>query len=182
MRLRDPDDGDAWGQFHDLYSPMIFRYALARGLPHQDAEDVRSACYEAVVRHIRHFQYDQNRGGFKAWLRTLVATKTIDLIRKRREANAGSGELRELQAEEPGLDEVFEQEWKLQHLRYCVEQIRGEVPEQTYQAFQMLARDGESVPAVCEKLGMNANQVYKAKSRVLQLVRERMAEFSDSST
>jgi hypothetical protein len=36
-------------------------------------------------------------------------------------------------------------------------------------------QEGVTVAEVCSRLGMNANQVYKAKARVLELVRERMA-------
>ena len=39
----------------------------------------------------------------------------------------------------------------------------------------MLVRDHCSVQEVCDRLSLNANQVYKAKARVLELVRVKMA-------
>ena len=138
-------------------------------------EDVQATCYEQIVRQIRHFDYDKQRGGFKAWLRTLVARRVIDLLRKHREPIADSHDLEAAPDPEPAPDELWEQHWKQQHLRYCVELVRQHVSAQTFQAFQMLMQDGASVSEVCDVLGMNANQVYKAKARVLELVRERMA-------
>jgi RNA polymerase sigma-70 factor (ECF subfamily) len=175
LRIRNPRDTQAWAEFHDLYAPLLYRYARARGLSHEDAEDVQSTCYETIVRQIRQFDYQKEKGGFKAWLRTFVNRRVIDLMRKRREPLADSHELNELPAREPSLDELWEEQWRQQHLLYCVEQVSGDVPEATFQAFQMLVRDHCSVQDVCDRLGLNTNQVYKAKARVVELVRARMA-------
>jgi RNA polymerase sigma-70 factor (ECF subfamily) len=175
IRIKNPRDTQAWAEFYDFYAPLLYRYARARGLGHEDAEDVRSTCYEAIVRQIPHFDYDRAKGGFKAWLRTLVNRRVVDLLRKRREPTAESHELAELPAREPPTDELWEQHWKQQHLRYCVQQVRSAVAPQTFEAFQMLIEQGCTVPEVCDRLGMNPNQVYKAKARVLELVRQRMA-------
>lgn len=174
-RVKDPRDTAAWAEFHELYSPLLYRYARARGLGHEDAEDVRAACYESIVRQIAGFEYDKAKGGFKAWLRTLVNRRVADLLRKRREPIAESRELAELPAREPPPEELWDEHWRQQHLKFCVAQTRGDVPEQTFEAFRLLVEDDCSVPEVCERLGINANQVYKAKARVLELVRERMA-------
>ena len=46
-----------------------------------------------------------------------------------------------------------------------------------HKAFCMLLFEECTVKQVCARLGLNANQVYKAKSRVLQRVRQLMARF-----
>jgi RNA polymerase sigma factor (sigma-70 family) len=181
LRIKDPRDVEAWSQFHALYAPLLYRYACAQGLSHEDAEDVRATCYETVVRQIAGFDYQKSRGGFKAWLRTLVSRRVIDLRRKRKEFAADSRELDEIPAREPPLDEVWEQQWREQHLRYCVEQVAKQVPDATFQAFQLLVRDECTAQEVCDRLGLTANQVYKAKARVLELVRAKMAEIDSDS-
>ena len=98
----------------------------------------------------------------------------VDLLRKRREKRADSGQLRELADELPGPDELWEVQWKNQHLKYCVEQVRGSMPQAQFEAFEMLVLKGAAVEEVCEHLGMNSNQVYKAKSRMLRKVRAKM--------
>lgn len=174
IRLRDGSDSDAWNEFHNLYAPLLYHYAQARGLNHDDAEDVRSECYASLVRQLQEFDYDRSKGSFKAWLRTMVSRRVIDRLRKRRELRADTATLRELPCEEPSDDETWDVEWQRQHLRFCVELVRPGVSIQTWQAFRMLAEDNASVATVCESLGMNANQVYKAKARMLTLVREQM--------
>ena len=174
IRIKNPRDAEAWAEFHELYAPLLYRYARARGLSHEDAEDVRATCYETIVRQIARFEYDKQKGGFKAWLRTLVNRRVIDLLRKHRDERADSVALAELPANEPAPDELWEQHWQEQHLAYCVEQVRASVTPQTFEAFELLVRDECSVPDVCNRLALTPKQVYRAKSRVLQLVRQRM--------
>ena len=174
MRIKDPRDARAWSEFHDLYAPLLYHYARARGLDHDDAEDVRSKCYESIVRHMPEFEYDKRKGGFKAWLRTLVTNRVIDHFRKRREQIAESGDLRNLPANDPSPDEIFEDHWRLHHLRFCLERVRHRVSGKTLEVFHLLTNERQSVADVCGQLDMNTNQVYKAKARVLNMIREEM--------
>ena len=175
IRIRDRDDTDAWSKFYDLYGPLLYRYARSRGLSHDDAEDVRGNCYEAIVKQIKTFEYDKEKGGFKAWLRTLVNRRVVDRLRKRKSQALESKHLRDVQAETPAADELWDEYWKNQHLRYCIEAARQNVSTQSYEAFQLMAQEGLSAQAVAERLGLNTNQVYKAKARVLKAIRQQMA-------
>lgn len=179
IRVKDARDTLAWSEFHELYAPLLYRYARASGLGHEDAEDVRSTCYESIVKQIADFDYDKQKGGFKAWLRTIVRRRVVDLLRKRRERPADTHQLSELPDSDPAVEELWETHWKQQHLRFCVERVREQVPEATYSAFRLLL-DEVPVPQICEQLGLSANQVYKAKARVLQLVRGQMSQIYDS--
>ncbi len=174
LRLKDANDQDAWSEFEGLYSPLLYRYARRRGLCHEDAEDVRSECYTSLVRQMPRFEYRGKPGGFKAWLKTMVGRRVIDRLRRRRERTADSELLHGLVAGEPSINELWEREWKIQHLRCCVQQASAQVSQKARDAFRMLVEDELSVDEVCTKLSMNANQIYKAKSRILALVREKM--------
>jgi RNA polymerase sigma-70 factor (ECF subfamily) len=176
VRIKNARDSVAWGEFFELYGPLLYRYARARGLAREDAEDVRAKCYESIIQSIGKFEYDKAKGGFKAWLRTMVNRRVADLLRKRKEQRADSDALRQAAAREPTPEEVFDRQWKRHHIRYCVERVRDEVAENTYKAFCMIVLDGKSVDEVCASLGMNANQVYQAKSRVLRRVRRQMEQ------
>lgn len=174
IRIKDPRNTQAWAEFHDLYAPLLYRYARARGLSHEDAEDVRSKCYEAIVKQLPHFDYNLQKGGFKAWLRTLVNRRVVDLLRQRRDIFLDTHELVQLAGDDATADQLWEEQWRQQHLRHCVQQAGLQVSEQSYQAFRMLVDEQCSVSEVCQRLGLNPNQVYKAKSQVLALVRDLM--------
>lgn len=175
LRVRDSSDEQAWTEFYELYAPLLYRYARAQGLNHADAEEIRSQCCEALVRQIPTFEYDREKGGFKGWLRTMVARRVIDRLRKRREHQLESSDLRKLPNPEMAVDEVWEQQWRQQHLRFCVQSLRGQVTEDTWTAFRLLVEEGLPVAEVCQRLGATPNQVYKARARMLALVREKMS-------
>ena len=170
-RVRDPQDQEAWAEFFDLYAPLLMRYAQALGLSRDQAEEIQGECLEVVARKMRSFEYDRARGAFKAFLFRLVRGKVIDQLRKRRETRAHSEALARLCDPDLPPDEQWNRHWEYEHLRYCLELVRPTVPEPSYRAFRMLLFDEQSVADVCRALDLNANQVYKAKSTILQKVR-----------
>jgi len=172
QRLRDPADADAWSRFFELYAPLIESYARALGLSPADAEEARDECLEVVSRRMRTFEYDRARGGFQPWLHTLVRGKVVDRLRRLAVRRRDTIELVALPDPGPGPDEAWESAWRREHLRYALAEAgRGERSE-AFAVFEMLLVEGLSVSEVCERTGWNPNRVYKAKSRVLQRVRE----------
>lgn len=122
------------------------------------------------------FEYDRAKGGFKNWLRRIANNKAVDLLRKQRDDRADTQRI--LAVCDPDLtpDEIWERQWEHEHLKYCVEQVRKSVSAASYDIFHMLLFEQCSVKDVCARLGRSPNQVYKAKARVLQRVRQKLAE------
>src|SRR6266404_1111908 len=129
LRIKDRSDADAWKDFQELYAPLLYRYARARGLSREDAEDVRDECMAAVARKIAAFEYDKAQGGFKNWLYCIASGKVIDSLRRRHQTHADSGQLAALPDPEPTPDEAWDANWRKAHLLYCVEQVRSHVSE-----------------------------------------------------
>lgn len=177
IRVKDRSDAGAWNEFYGLYAPLLYRYARGRGLSRTDSQEVRDQAMAVVYKHIGKFEYDRQKGGFKNWLRRIAESRIVDSFRKRRERQLKSGALRDLRDQAPSPDELWEEEWKYQHLKYCVNEVRELVSESSYEVFHLLVFEERTVAEVCRRLEINRNQVYKAKSRVLQRVRERLSEF-----
>jgi len=175
-RVKNRNDNTAWREFHRLYAPILYRYARVRGLSRDDALEVRDECLKVLAMKMPGFDYVRAKGGFQAWLRRMVHRKTIDFLRKRRIGQAKTTELRRLPDRNPTPEDVWEECWQREHLKYCVNQVRPLVPEKSFRVFRMLMLDDCSVREVCAELGVNTNQVYKAKSLVLKAVRMKMAE------
>ena len=112
----------------------------------------------------------------------MVHRRTIDLLRRHRERIADSRDIRSLRDASLSPQEQWERHWEAEHLKYCVEQVRKEVSEPNYRAFHMLLFEECTVPEVCARLALTANQVYKAKSRVLQRVRRKLAKSESDVT
>ncbi len=176
LRLRDHDDQAAWVQFDRIYRPILSRFAAAMGLRADAVEDVVQQCMEAVAKHIRSFDYDPTKGRFKSWLRTMVQNKVRNTFRERHELSADSGRLTAMPSNEDSPEEVFERFWMQEHLWHCLRELRGEVEEKTYLAFERYVLEQKPVDEVARELGMTTNLVYTIKWRLTDKVAAKMKE------
>src|SRR3954451_10319680 len=78
LRLRDPRDAEAWREFVELYTPLVYGYARKQGLQEADASDLTQDVLGAVVGGIGRLDYDPGRGAFRNWLFTVVRRKLTD--------------------------------------------------------------------------------------------------------
>lgn len=180
LRVRDPRDEEGWRTFYDIYSPLILRYAQARGLRPADAEEILQECMTALARGMRDFDYSPAKGRFKSWLRSMVNHQVINFLRRRRDRQAGEEQLAVLPDTDPSVSAVWDRTWRVQRLTYCLEQVRAEVAPKTYDAFCRYVLDEWPVTRVAEELGVSANDVYLAKSRITKRLKDKMFELLGS--
>lgn len=182
VRVRDLGDDAAWRTFFDLYAPLLYRHARTLGLPAADAAEVRDQCLAALTSTLPSFCYDPNRGRFKGYLHALVRAKVADAHRRRgRAATVGADTAVDAATAPATTDPAaqWERQWRTEHLRFCCERARQLVSARTYRAFELLLVHGASVAYVGAELGLNENQVYKAKSRVLAEVRRLLRSYGE---
>lgn len=173
-RLKELDQSRDWREFDSIYRPLLRRYAGTWGLQPSDADEVAQQCLLAFWSHLDEFNYDPQRGKFRAWLRRLVDNNVRTRARRPRELRARSRELAGLLDPHPPAEEVFDKIWLEEHMRACLEEIREEVEDHTFRAFELYVIQQMSVEDVCHELGITANQVYKSKWRVTQMLGARM--------
>lgn len=176
VRVRDPHNQDGWREFFGLYHPLLYRYARLRGLSGDDAEDISQQCMTLLVDKMPEFEYSQDKGGFKHWLRRLTNNKINDFFKKRKVPLAKTADFRRPQEREVPLDELWELEWERKHFRYFLEQVREEVATTTYQAFEYHVLCDWPVERVVKTLGITTDQVYTAKSRITRKLRSKMRD------
>jgi RNA polymerase sigma-70 factor (ECF subfamily) len=174
-RVRDRGDRAAWAEFHGLYAPLLLRYARALGLPRDDAEEVRDECLALLARRMPQFDYRPERGRFKSWLWRIARDKVADQLRRRAPRRADTKTLASVADPAGDRDALFEAAWRRQELRRALARALREASRRDARVFRRLLH-GEDVPAVCARLSLNANVVYKAKSRVLARVRALLAD------
>ncbi len=178
-RVRDPGDREAWQEFFELYAPLLEGYARAHGLSRTDAEEVRDQCLEVLARKLPTFEYQRSRGSFQAWLQGLARGKVIDLVRARRVRARESVELTTLADAAAAPDLLWERQWRAEHLRYALGQVRDREPPERYRVFELLLVEELSVAAVSARTGLEATQIYKIKAALLRRVREVLERLGD---
>jgi RNA polymerase sigma-70 factor (ECF subfamily) len=178
LRLRHYHDAEAWQQFTALYGPLVFGFARKRGLQEADAVDLTQTVLHSIAKALPEFDYDPNKGLFRAWLFTVVRRQ----LRKFREKQAcqpqGSGDtqtyarLAEQPTPDAGEEGVWDQEYRQQLFTRAAELVRGEFADAHWRAFWQTAVEGCSATDVAQALGMSVGAVYTAKSRVLDRIRK----------
>jgi RNA polymerase sigma factor (sigma-70 family) len=169
VRLRDPQDGDAWRHLVELYAPLVYGYGRRHRLQDADAADLTQEVLRAVSVAMRRQDYDPQRGSFRGWLFTLAHHKLCDLLGRQRRQAQGSGDsgTQELLDELPDRQEEL---WNLDYERrlfgWAAGQARSEFTAATWQAFWRTAVDGHGAAQVAQDVGLSVGAVYIAKSRV----------------
>jgi RNA polymerase sigma-70 factor (ECF subfamily) len=179
-RLRqDPADQTAWAEFVRRYGPQIYRWCRRWRLQKADAEDVTQAVLVRLTERMRTFTYDPAQS-FRAYLRAVARYAWCDFLEahKRPGAGVGGSDVRgRLETVEAGedlvrrLDEQFDQEV----LAEAQARVQQRVEPHTWEAFRLTALDGLSGAAVAARLGLKVATVYKAKSKVQEMLHEEVA-------
>jgi RNA polymerase sigma-70 factor (ECF subfamily) len=170
-RLRDPADAEAWERFFALYAPLLERYARALGMVPSDAEEIRDQCLAQVVQRMSEFHYERSRGSFKAWLHRIARDKVVDWMRKPREERAQTQVACAVPDQREGPDEAWDREWRAEHVRFALDEVRRQEDEDGRELMRLVLAEELSAAEIGARTGLNPNQVYKARARILERVR-----------
>ena len=163
-------DQEAWNRFVDLYTPMIYRWALRIGLPKSDASDLVQEIFVTLSQKLPSFRYDETKN-FRSWLKTVTSNRTKDFLRRHAHQAVDGGSLGSKVLSPDNVEFLSDQEYN-QHLTARIAQfMKTEFEESTWQACWRTVVQGESVQEVSQSLGMTPNAVYVARSRVLRRLR-----------
>ena len=177
LKLRDPQDHEAWVEFVCLYEPVIYRLLRKTGLRDADAHDVLQELLLAVSRNIERWEVGREHGSFRGWLRRVTRNLVVSWVRRqRRQVTTSAVELDSLLevppvANGPETDE-FDQELRRALFHQASELVRAEVQPQTWQAFWEVAIAGNSVADTAVKLKLTTGAVRVAKCRIVARLRE----------
>ena len=179
-RLRqDPADQAAWVEFVRRYGPEVYRWCRHWRLQEADAEDVAQAVLVRLSARMRTFARDPARS-FRAYVRTLARYAWCDFLETSKQPGAGGGGSdvrRLLETVEAGndlvrrLDEQFDQEV----LAEAQARVQQRVEPHTWEAFRLTALEELSGAEAAARLGLKVATVYKAKSKVQQMLQEEVA-------
>lgn len=180
LKLRDAGNQQAWGEFLEIYQPLILRLVRRRGLQEADAREVTQDVLIAVAGAIGRWEADPARGSFRGWLATITRNLVVNFLIQRSRHPRGTGDsdfvrwLDEVPAAECGESRLFDLERRRQMFLWAAEEIEAEFRSQTWRAFWGTSVLGHSVEEVANELKMSAGAVYVARSRVMKRLREKV--------
>jgi RNA polymerase sigma-70 factor (ECF subfamily) len=182
LRVRDANDQEAWRQFVELYTPLIYQFARKRGLQDADAADLTQIVFGTLTQSIQRLDYDPRHGMFRGWLFAVVRNQLHKLLSRQRRWPQGTGDsgAHHLLDNQPAREDeeaaLWEQEYARQRFVWAADQVRGEFSDSSWQAFWQTAVEGKGAGETARALGMTVGAVYTAKSRVLDRIRKKSHE------
>jgi RNA polymerase sigma-70 factor (ECF subfamily) len=175
-RLRDPM-ADAWEQFVQLYTPLLYAWAARAGLQEADAADLVQEVMLLLLAKLPEFRYDPAQS-FRAWLRTVTLNKLRELARRGSLPLTHDGSAADL-AGPDHLEAFWESEYRQHLVGQALRLMQTEFRPTTWQACWEHLANGRPAAEVGAELGLSAGAVRAATFRVLTRLRQRLAGLLD---
>lgn len=176
--LRNDPSEQQWQMLTDLYSPLIRGWLIRSGAVSSDLDDLTQDVLIVVVRRFPEFRREPQAGAFRSWLRTITVNCLRDHWKRRKRQPVALGGtdfaavIEQLSDPQSALSQLWDNEHNACVSAYLLNQIRSNTSESTWRAFQRFALDGLSADEVARELGVSANSVFIAKSRVMASLRK----------
>jgi RNA polymerase sigma-70 factor (ECF subfamily) len=179
-RVRDLHDGRSWGEFHDIYRPLILGYLRGVGVREDEALDVTQVVFCNLMARMPSFQLDRRKGKFRSYLWRLTHNTLVDRARRRKVRIHAEEEWVRRFREDDGADSlILEQEFLKLHreriIQVALPRVRAEVSREAWACFEGRLIHRRPAADLANELGLTVNLVYVHASRVLQKVRRHCA-------
>jgi RNA polymerase sigma factor (sigma-70 family) len=177
-RLCQPGAAQAdWDRLVVIYGPFLRGMLLCRSLQGADVDDLVQDVLAVLVRKLAQFRHNGKGGAFRTWLRAMVANEVRAFYRRRNRPEPADPQdetspLLLLEQADSELSRRWDEEHDRHVMARLLEIIRPEFTPPTWQAFERSALQGRPAEEVGAELGLTANAVCIARSRVLRRLRE----------
>jgi len=184
LKVKDPNNREAWEMFAQIYRPVIFRTARARGMQDADAHDLAQTVLVAVADAINRWEKLNESTKFRHWLSKVTKNAILNaLTRHPKDRAVGGSDVRAILEETPSLDldteELIRHEYRRELYLRAAECVRRDVQPETWKAFELTAIEGRAIADVARTLGKPVGVVYTARSRVMLRLRDAVRAMED---
>ena len=180
--LSDSANDTVWREFDAHYRPIIVGFARKLGLNLEDAADVAQETLVCFVRDYRAGKYDRGRGRLRTWISGIVRCRVADFKRfqARRREQRGYSALFEV-PDEPRLTAIWDEERREAILQQALTELREntKLNDRTIRAFELYVLNQRPAADVARELGINVGDVYLAKNRVAERLRDTMTRLDN---
>jgi RNA polymerase sigma factor (sigma-70 family) len=159
---------ERWGQFFEIYAPLLVAWAEHQGFRGQDADDIAQEVLVTVSRKLPTYTREAGKS-FRSWLYTITRHKAED-ARRRRPPLPHIAPGTEVAIQAPDIL-AEEREYRVALIHRACGLIRHVFNEQTWTVFVRCKMNEDPVATVAADLGMTPQAVYAACSRVLVRLR-----------
>lgn len=162
-------DEKAWLEFQNFYRPLMRICGHDYKLTDEELKDLQQDVLFEVFKADIAGKYDRTKGRFRDYMRTIIQRKAIAILKQRLTPDLTDGFLQDLQQ---SMDAQWEQEWREFILENAIDELKENISEKNFMAYDLYANKDLPPEKVAEILKMTTNQVYIAKTRCLQMLKD----------
>ena len=156
----------------EIYAPLLFAYCQKRTLKSQDSSEIVQNVFLSVAKAIQTFEYDPEKGRFKAWLFTILRNAISAHFRTQKRIPIASSDhfsLEQLEATPSQEEQIdWDQDYQIRLLHWAMGKIEDEFSPRSWNIFQQTAIQERAPEEVAKDFGMTKNAVTVQKFRVVQ--------------
>ena len=180
-RMKDWQNQNSWQEFFDTYWKLIYGVARKASLTDAEAQDVVQEVLVHVAKQMPGFKYDPAIGSFKGWLLVKTRWCIIEQLRRRgrvvmpQEGDSTTAADAVEQVADPSvqpMEELWEKEWQQNLLEAALTRLKRRFDSLKLQMFDFYVRKEFSAEEVAARFGVSVDQVYLAKHRVTEALKE----------
>jgi RNA polymerase sigma factor (sigma-70 family) len=182
--LGDPG-GPGWARALEVlctryWKPVYSWFRLAWAKSNDDAKDLTQAFFTELLEAPALRRFDPAKGGFRAYLKTLLRRFAAHEERDRLRLKRGGGKVVPLAGDVPDLpdaaadpEKVFERVWLEEIVRQAVERVRVACPPARWRVYEAFTTPAEppSYAALATQLGVSVGEVEKGLHQVREAIR-----------
>ncbi len=175
-QLKDSANTQLWNDFVGRYHAVVVSFSRGLGLKEEDAVDVAQQTLLEVVRDYRAGRFDRQKGRLRSSIFGIAPHRVLDCKERLKRSHHSAADMLEGLADDASMN----QEWDRAEERALFDEAMGllardtRLGEETMRAFRMFALEGKDVRSVSQACGISTSQVYVAKHRVMERIRETM--------
>jgi len=177
VQVKDPENGLAWELFVQIYRPVIYRIALARGMQDADAHDLAQQVLMSVSVAIGRWEKSSEESKFRKWLSRVTRNAILNALTRTPADRAPGGTSAKISLEaiakaDSETESLVATEYRRELYWRAAAVVRAEVEEMTWKAFELSVLENMPIDQVAKELRKSTGAIYSARSRVMLRLRE----------
>ncbi len=169
--LNGVHDGDekAWLQFQSFYRPLMRICGHDYKLTEEEIQDLQQEVLYEVFKADIAGKFDSRKGRFRDYLRTIIQRKAFVILKQRMPSDIPAFVTDESIV---SMDAQWEDEWRRFIMENALDELKDNVCEKIFMAYDLYVNKGLPPEKVADILQITPNQVYIAKTRCVQMLKE----------
>jgi RNA polymerase sigma factor (sigma-70 family) len=182
-RLKNWQDDLSWQDFFETYWKLIYGVAIKSGLTKEEAQDVVQETILTVAKQMPNFRYDRKIGSFKGWLLNTTRWRIADQFRKREALAVSSSSSDDddtgtrtvdkmIDPASQDMNALWDAEWEKNLLDAAIAKVKRQLDPQKYQIFDFCVNKEWAPKKIAETFSIPIAQVYLARHRATEMIKE----------